>query len=50
MSLPESAGEEGGVGSCGLGEISGGVKVSGGIESPVMEEGEGIGETENTII
>ena len=48
MSLPVSAGEEEGAGSCGLGEVSGE-----GVDSPVIEEGswgEVFGETENTII
>ena len=45
-SLPVSAGMEGGVATCGLGELSGG-----GVDSPVMEEDpEEEGSGESTII
>ena len=48
MAIPVSAGEEGGVGSCGLGEVSGER-----VGSTVMKEdsgGEVSGETESSII
>ena len=45
MAIPVSASEEGGVGSCGLGEVSGER-----VGSPVMKGGEVSGKTENSII